>query len=84
MLTWGLVFLACFLQVGLVTLQSINANQKRYILAVVTSMGISCVTVFSVLHVIRDPVTYFAPYFLGNALGVFTAMKLDTHLWGEK
>lgn len=76
--TWLLVFLACSLQVGLITLQSINANQKRYTMAVFTSIGISLVAVYASVHVIKEPLRYFLPYMLGNAIGVLVAMKLDT------
>lgn len=78
-MTWFLVFVACFLQVGLLTLQSINANQKRYVMAAITSMGISCVALYASVHVIREPVTFFIPYLLGNSLGVLVAMNLDTY-----
>lgn len=79
-MTWLLVFFACFIQVGLITLQSINANNRRYVLALFTSWGISCVTVYTVVHVVRDPVTYFVPYFLGNSLGVIMAMRLNEYI----
>ena len=72
-----LVFFACFIQLGLLTLQSINVNNRRYTHAFFTSVGVSCVAVFASVHVIREPELYFFPYLLGNCFGVVAAMKLD-------
>jgi hypothetical protein len=82
-----LYFLLGFTQVTLVSIQSRNYTQGRYVLSFITSICIASIWWFTVHQMVNQPVTLYwdgVGYITGNALGGSAGIYIHKNFFRRK
>lgn len=81
----SLFFIATYVQVFLLGLQSRNVNSGQYIAAAITSWSIGAINIFSVKTIaICDPVLLFFIGSIAGPSGIVSAMLFHRHVFFKK
>jgi len=79
----ALTFVSSFFQIFFIAVQTKNIIHSNYLLAFVTSLGISVTWIFNTNCVVRDGKANKIAYALGAASGIVSAIKLYDMLGGK-
>lgn len=72
-----LVFFAAFIQVGLISFNTLNIVKHRLGLAFMTSWGISFMWMYNVTHIVESPQEFFFAYGFGAAIATSIIIFID-------